>query len=417
MFDLDNWLEIFNTIKKNKLRTFLTGLSVAWGIFMLIILLGSGNGLKNGVASNFGDWSVNNVEFWGRRTSMAYNGLPNNRRIRLDERDLELVEKQLKGVNNITASINTTVNTSYGEETSTCNMQGIAPAYKDISGVRIKDGQGRFINDVDMKDRRKVIVINQRVKEVLFNNTNPIGKVIIANKLGFTVIGVYEGNDWGDEEKGYIPFTTAQYLFNKGWGFHDLIFDIKGIQTEEEYDAFEADLRSRLAKLHQFNPEDRRAIGIWNNLKNYLQTMGIFNGINFFVWFIGIGTLFAGIIGVSNIMLIAVRERTREFGIRKALGAKPFSILQLILMESIFITSVFGYIGMFLGILITEAVSSGMQAMGGNSDDMTMFKDPTVGVDVALGAVVILIIAGVLAGYFPARKALKITAVEAMRAE
>ncbi len=422
MFDFDNVIEIFHTIKKNKLRTFLTGFSVAWGIFMLIILLASGNGLKNGVMSNFGDRAKNSIEIWPRRTSMPYNGNPSNRRIRFDQKDFDMIDKHVKEAENLSASISTDTKASYGYEYSDCQFQGVYPIQSQIAGIKVKEGKGRFINDIDMKERRKVAVINKRLHEILFKKEDPIGKIITANGLNFKVIGIYEGSDWGDEKRAYIPFTTAQQLFSGGWGIGSLAFTVNGLETVEENEAFEVSLREKFGALHDFNPEDQRAIGIWNTLEEYIQTMGIFNGINLFVLVIGIFTLIAGIVGVSNIMLITVRERTKEFGIRKALGAKPSSILSLILMESILITSIFGYIGMVFGISISEAVNyfmemaaEGAQASGG--DDFSIFKNPTVDLSIAFGATALLVVAGVLAGYFPARKAVKITAVEAMRAE
>ncbi len=416
MFDQDNWIEIFHTISKNKLRTFLTGLSVAWGIFMLIILLAAGNGLKNGVMSNFGERATNSFQMWGRSTSMAYNGYPESRRINLDQKDFDLVEQQIKESEHISASISSYLMASYETESSNCNFEGVYPVYTKINGISIKDGQGRFINDIDLKEHRKVVVINQRMKEILFKNGDPIGKYILVNGLGFKVIGVYKGQEWGNEGKGYIPFTTAQQLYHQGWGLDDLSFTVKGLETKEENEIFEQNLRKKLAALHQFNPEDNRAIGIWSRLENYLQTIGIFNAITWFVLFVGTGTLIAGIVGVGNIMLITVRERTKEFGIRKALGAKSSSILRSILMESVLITSVFGYIGMVAGIAISELVNYIIESIPGE-EGMSVFKNPTVSIDIALGAVLTLIIAGVLAGYFPARRAVKITAIEAMRAE
>lgn len=418
MFDIDNWLEIFHTIRKNKLRTFLTGFSVSWGIFMLIILLASGNGLKNGVMSNFGDRAKNSVELWARRTSMPYKGNPSDRRIRLDQKDYDLINEQMRNVDNVSASVSTNMVTSYNYESSDCNFEGIYPVLAKVAGIKIKDNIGRFINDVDMKDRRKVAVINNRLKEILFKDENPLGKMITANGLNFKVVGIYEGSDWGDEKRAYIPFTTAQLLFNQGWGIGSLTFTVEGMKSEEEFKVFETELRRKLAGLHQFNPEDKRAIGMWNTLENYLQTMGIFNAINLFVLVIGVFTLLAGVVGVSNIMLITVRERTKEFGIRKALGAKPMAILQLVMMESVLITGIFGYIGMVMGIGLSEGLNFSLEnAMESGGDGMSIFKNPTVDLSVAFIATGLMIVAGVLAGYFPARKAVKITAVEAMRAE
>lgn len=414
MFDLDNWTEIFSTIKKNKLRTFLTGFSISWGIFMFCILLSAGNGLKNGVMANFGTRSVNSFQFWGRRTSLPYKGFPENRRINLDEKDLDLVKNQLPQTVDISGIIETNANVSYKTFNISCNFSGVNPDYMRINGIKIKDNQGRFINEMDTKDVRKVAVINQRIKDVLFQDENPVGKQIIVGGLGYTVIGVFEEDTWGNDEKAYIPFSTAQLLYNKGWGINDIAFTIQGLETEEENEVFEQQLREKLSALHIFDPEDTRSIGIWNQLENYLQTIGIFNGISVFIWIIGFGTLIAGVVSVSNIMLITVRERTREFGIRKALGAKPSSILGSILIESVVITSLFGYIGMFLGVGFGELVHSILE--NADTSEMTrIFRNPTVEVGVAIGAMCILIVSGVLAGYFPALKAVRISPVEAMK--
>jgi putative ABC transport system permease protein len=283
-----------------------------------------------------------------------------------------------------------------------------------LNGIRIKDEQGRFINAIDMKEFRKVAVINERLKEVLFKEENPVGKLFIAGGLSYHVVGVFEEKSWGEQEKAYIPLSTAQLLYNHNHGYHSISFTLQGLETEEQNEAFEETFRSKLAAVHSFSPEDKRAVGIWNQLQNYLQFLGIFNGISAFIWIIGIGTLIAGITGVSNIMLITVRERTKEIGIRKALGAKPSSILGSIVLESVFITSLFGYIGMFLGVGIGELANSIMQSPG-MEEASQMFQNPTIDVGIALGAMAVLIVSGLLAGYFPALKAVKISPVEAMR--
>jgi putative ABC transport system permease protein len=269
---------------------------------------------------------------------------------------------------------------------------------------------------MDMKEHRKVAVINQRVKEVLFQEDNPVGKQVIAGGLGYTIIGVFEEDSWGNNEKAYIPFSTAQLLYNKGWGVGNIAFTVKNLETKEENEAFEEELRGKLSGLHVFDPEDIRSVGIWNQLENYLETVGIFNGLSLFIWIIGIGTLIAGIVSISNIMLITVRERTREFGIRKALGAKPSSILGNILLESVFITALFGYVGMFLGVGLGELVNSGLKNAG-PEEISRIFQNPTVEVGIAVGAMCILILSGVIAGFFPALKAVRISPVEAMREE
>ncbi len=416
MFDLDNWAEIFSTIRKNKLRTFLTGFSISWGIFMFCILLCAGNGLRNGMVSGFGSRSVNSVQYWGRSTSKPYKGLRDNRPIKLDSKDVDLIRNQVPEADEITPMIFTDVATSYQINSTNCSFNGVSPEYQKINGIKIIDSQGRFINAIDIKEKRKVAVVNKRIREVLFNDEDPVGKMFIAGGLGYTVIGVFEEQSWGNDQKAYIPFSTAQMLYNGGWGIHDISFTVKNLTTEEENEAFEQDFRKKLSILHIYDPEDKRAIGIWNQLQNYLQFVGIFNGISAFIWIIGVGTLIAGIIGISNIMLITVRERTREIGIRKALGAKPSSILGNIIMESIFITSLFGYFGMFLGVGLGEIVST-ILASPGMEEISQAIKDPTIDVKVAFMAMIVLIISGLLAGYFPALKAVKISAVEAMKAE
>lgn len=417
MFDLDNWAEIFSTIRKNKTRTFLTGFSISWGIFMFCILLASGNGLRNGMMSNFGDRSTNSVQFWGRRTSVPFQGLPDGRQIKLDEKDLSLVKNQVPEAGIISRLIETSIaSASYETYSMSCSFAGVDVNYSAISGLKIKDNQGRFLNEIDLRENRKVAVINQRLKEVLFSKEDPVGKLFLADGIGYHVIGVFEEESWGDEAKAYIPVSTAQLLYRGGRGYDDIAFTLNGLTTESENETFEEEFREKLSVLHIYDPKDKRAVGIWNQLQNYLQFLGIFNGITAFIWIIGIGTLIAGIIGISNIMLITVRERTREIGIRKALGAKPSSILGNIIMESVFITSVFGYVGMFLGVGLGELVNTVLQSPG--MEEMSnVFKDPTIDVHIAVGAMLILMFSGLLAGYFPALKAVKISAVEAMRAE
>ena len=415
MFDIDNWQEIFSTIKKNKLRTFLTGFSVAWGIFMLIVLLASGNGLQNGVTEQFGSRAKNSMSIWTRPTSMPYKGNPKDRRILFDQKDFDLIS-QMAAVEHISPSVGYTFVASHQFESSECYFEGAAPSRSIIDGITILNNNGRFINDIDMKEQRKVAVINKRMRDVLFKNEDPVGKSFEANNIIFKVIGVYDADEWGSQSKAFLPFSTAQSLFGNGWNIGSIQLTTQGLNTIEANKAFEKELRTQLAALHQFDPQDERTIAIWNMLEHYLQTMGIFGAIRLFILIIGVGTLIAGVVGVSNIMLITVRERTREFGIRKALGATPLSILQLVLMESVLITSVFGYIGMVLGVGLSEGINFLMESAS-QGGEPSIFKNPTVNLSVAVGATVVMVIAGVIAGYFPARKAVKITAVEAMRAE
>lgn len=416
MFDIDNWAEIFSVIKKNKLRTFLTGFSISWGIFMFCILLSSGNGLKNGVMSNFGGRAVNSVQFWGRRTSVPYKGLPERRAIVLDQNDLDMLKERIPEADALSGMLYTDVSVNYATYNTNCQLVGVSPDYFGISGLKMNNDGGRFINEADMRDLRKVVVINNRLQKVLFQENDPIGKQIIAGGLGYTVVGVYVSEREGNNQTAYIPFTTAQLLYSNSWGIDDIAFTTKGLDTKEQNEAFQELLRGKLADLHVFDPKDERAVGIWDTAEQYMETQGIFNGISAFIWIIGVGTLIAGVISVSNIMLITVRERTREFGIRKALGAKPSSILGSIILESVCITSIFGYIGMFLGIGLGELINSALE--NAEASQMSfVFKNPTVEVSVAVGAMCILIVSGVIAGYYPAQKAVKISAVEAMREE
>jgi putative ABC transport system permease protein len=315
---------------------------------------------------------------------------------------------------NVSGSIYTDVNVSYKTFNTTCEFNGVNPDYREINAVKVVSG--RFINEMDMREHRKVAVINRRLSEALFQKDDPTGKLLIADSLAYTVIGVYKSDDMGNNQSAYIPFSTAQLLYNKGWGINDIVFTVKDLDTKQENEDFEQRLRQKLSILHTFDPSDRRSIGIWNRLENYLETMGIFNGISLFIWIIGSGTLIAGIISISNIMLITVRERTREFGIRKALGAKPSSILGSILMESAVITSIFGYFGMFMGVGLGELINSALENAEGSQISF-IFKNPTVDVKVAVGAMLVLIVAGIIAGLYPAIRAVRISPVEAMREE
>ncbi|GHT06053.1 ABC transporter permease [Bacteroidia bacterium] len=415
MFDRENWAEIFSTIKENKMRTFLTGFAVSWGIFMFCILLCAGNGLRNGMTGNFGNRSTNVVGFNGWATSMPYKGLADKRGVLLDEKDLEIV-KQMPEVDIVAPRVSASVSTVYGQFSSTCQFRGVAPEQSKINGITIIGSRGRWLNDLDLKEKRKVAVVNEHVRDALFKGEDPVGKQFMANKLAYTVIGVFKEDNWGNQEIAYIPITTAQVLHPNS--DHERVQNVnitlKNIDTKEKSEAFEQKLRATLARRHYFNPVDTRALNIWNRLTDYLQFLGIFNGISAFIWMIGIGTLIAGVIGTSNIMLITVRERTREIGIRKALGAKPKSILMSILMESVFIISVFGYVGMFLGITVGELAAS-ILAQPEMKQASRMFANPTIDLQVAFAAMLVLIVSGLVAGFFPAYNAVKISPVEAMR--
>jgi putative ABC transport system permease protein len=383
---------------------------------MFVILLATSNGVRNGIRIVFKSRSSNTIEVQGRFTSIPYQGLPDNRKVALAQKDYDLLNNRMEEKKYLSALIPTDVTFSYESNHANGQCIGIHPEYTEINSISIVDNQGRLINDMDINERRKVVVINKRLREVLYKNKNPEGEMLLINGLKFTIVGVFAEKALVDFEKAYIPFTTSQLLFNGGWGLQSLAFTVKNLDTNEKNENFNTRLINNLADIHRFDPNDRIAINLTNQLKIYLQTVGIINAIVIFIWVIGLGTLFAGMVGISNIMLIAVRERTREFGIRKALGATPASILQGIILESVCITTLFGYLGLFLGICVNGMFNSFLKN-NPNIAELAVFKNPTVNVEVAFGAMVVLVIAGVFAGYFPARQAVKIMPVEAMREE
>lgn len=419
MFDI--WQEIYSTIKRNKLRTFLTGFAVAWGIFMLIVLLGAGNGLINAFEQSASERAMNSIKIFPGWTTKPYDGLKEGRNIRLDNKDLD-ASARLFPDNIIIAGANlwqNDVNLSFGSEYVNLTLGGVFPNHTEVEAVKLYEG--RFINDVDMKERRKVIILHKLTAEILFGKShkNPIGQFVNANNIVYQVVGLY--NDKGDkgEKAAYIPFSTLQIIYNKGDKLGNIIMTTKNLPSEESNKEFEERYRKMMSANHRFDPSDNSAIWIWNRFTDYLRQQKSTSILNLSIWIIGLFTLLSGIVGVSNIMLITVKERTREFGIRKALGAKPVSILWLVIVESVFITTLFGYIGMIAGIGATEWMNAifGNQTMDAGMFSETVFLNPTVKIGTAINATLTLIIAGTLAGIFPARKAAMIRPIEALRAE
>lgn len=410
MFDPDKWQEILHTIKQNKLRTILTGFSVAWGIFMLIILLGSGNGLKNGVESQFRDEATNSIFIYNGRTSKLFNGLNKGRRIYPDNVDYNWMVNNLSELEKISASYSLYGDNriSYKSEYGDFNITGVHPAYDAIENLT--PVKGRFINQNDIHQRRKMAFIGLTVEETLFKNEYPIGKDIRINGISFKVAGVLDANnnDWENREV-YIPISTAQQIFSRSNDVQRIMLTTKDV-TAEESTALVNLLRSKLALEHNFAPDDERAVYIRNHLEQYMQFINVFRAIDLFIWIIGIGTIIAGIVGISNIMIIVVKERTSEFGVRKAIGATPGSILGLIIMESIVITTFAGYVGLVLGVGLLGLLSNVMPAND-------FFMNPQVNLVIAGSATALLIVSGTLAGLVPARKAAKIKPIVALRDE
>lgn len=404
---IDLWQEIYGTIKRNKLRTFLTGFAVAWGIFMLIVLLGAGNGIIHAFEQNASERALNSIRLGGGWTTKSYEGLKEGRRIQMDNKDLTATEKYFPD-NIITAGATLRqgdVNISFGQEYINISLMGVHPNY--VQSEAIKTATGRFINQNDIKERRKVIILHKKSAEILFkkSHTEPIGKFVNVGGVAYRVAGLYE--DQGDQSSvAFVPFSTLQTIYNKGDKLNNIIFTTKNLTSEEANEAFEKEYRKVIASNHRFDPEDESAIWIWNRFTQYIQTQNVAGLLRTAIWVIGIFTLLSGIVGVSNIMLITVKERTREFGIRKALGAKPLSILWLIIVESITITTFFGYIGMVAGIGVTEWMNSafGNQTADAGMFQARMFSDPTVDIGIAIQATLTLIVAGTLAGFFPAKR-------------
>ena len=416
MFDIDKWQEILATIRKNKMRTILTGFSVAWGIFMLMILLGSGNGLSNGVANNFRHNALNSVWIWSGSTTIPYKGLNTGRNIQFRNDDYEVM-KNVAGVETVSGRYFLGgTRFSYGKETGEYNTITCHPSL--IIAEKMEIIEGRFINDIDFMQYRKVVVIGKDIRDALFKDESPLGKYVKINNIPFLIVGVYVEPRSTRNRNAYMPVSTAQKVFNGTNRLHSFHITISG-ETTEESQQIEDRLRDTFSTKLKFDKEDKSAFGLHNNLNDYIRTMKVFYAIKIFIWFIGLGTLIAGIVGVSNIMLIVVKERTKEIGIRKALGASPSSVVGLILLESVLITAVAGYIGLVLGTGLMELINFAMEqsASGQVSDQPTTFLNPTVDLGVAVAATIMLILAGLIAGYVPARRAASIRPIVALRDE
>ncbi|MBL8010323.1 MAG: ABC transporter permease [Flavobacteriales bacterium] len=414
MFDREKWAEVLDSIGKNKLRAVLTGFAVFWGIFMLIILLGAGAGLRNGFSYNFRNTATNSIRIWGNETSKPWKGLPPNRAIALEDADIVALKNAIPGIQHISGQYSVWRGQSklqYGMSSGSYSIRGIQPAHQHLQHQRIISG--RFINEVDEVQERKVIVIAEDCRTELFKKEDPLHKWINVNGIPFEVVGLYAyetgGPERGQRSPVYIPLSAAQKVFNAKGIVDDITFSFADASIAGAKRAEQRAIHT-LARRHDFDPTDERALWVNNNVENVGTMSSIFNGITAFLWFVGIGSLIAGIVGVSNIMLIVVKERTREIGIRKALGATPANVVGQVLLESVFITGMAGWMGLVLGIFLMEGIAS---AVPGSE----FFRDPTIRIDVAITALIALIIAGALAGFIPARRAAAIRPIEALRDE
>jgi len=409
LFDFDNWQEIISTIKKNKLRTFLTGFSVAWGIFMLMILLGSGNGLQNGIEYQFKSDATNTLWLWNGTTTKPYKGMQAGRQINFTNEDYDFVKNMVPGVKEISARYFLWQNriVSYKKEYGSFDLLCVHPDMQVIENPTLTEG--RFLNEIDIQKNRKVAVIGLPVKKALFKNgENPLGELIKVNGVLFQVVGVFTDQYERDEQRIYLPISTTQMIFGGGNRIHNLTLTTD--LSPKESEQLEKNLREKLAQRHRFDKDDMGALYIGNRLKEYKQFQNLFLGIKIFVGIIGLFTIIAGIVGVSNIMIIVVNERTKEIGIRKAIGATPWSVILMIVLESVVITAMAGYIGLVAGIGLLELISANMPVT-------EFFRNPEVDFSVGVSATLILVLAGVIAGFFPALRAARIKPVLALKDE
>ena len=415
----DTITEIWSTARRNKLRTALTGFAVAWGIFMLIVLLGAGNGLINASMNNNSRFIANSMAIFGGTTSKPYKGLKEGRYVPLKDKDIATTETQfMENIDEVGARVSQPATTiSLGENYVSTTLEGVYPNHEQTDKMEMR--YGRFINHIDMKEKRKVLVLGDKQAEELTHNVESlVGKYLKVGAFAFRVVGIYKEKQ-NSSASAYTAYTTLQTVYGKSNQPERIVFTFHGLNTEKANEDFEKEYRAKLNTAHQADPEDESALWIWNRYTQNLQMetgMGI---IRTALWIVGLFTLLSGIVGVSNIMLITVKERTREFGIRKAIGAKPWSILKLIIVESVIITTFFGYIGMVLGVAANEYMDAtlGHDVIDTGLFKTTMFVNPTVGLDVCIEATMVMVIAGTLAGLVPALKASRIRPIEALRAE
>lgn len=412
--------EILDALRANRLRSFLTGFAIVWGIFMLILLLAAGNGFKNGMESNFFYMAKNTVMLYPGRTTMPYAGFQKGRQLNFKAEDIDYMEMEIRRIAKVeqyTPIFNIWNDTlTYKRENDVSSLCGVRPGYEVMRSLSIE--RGRFLNEVDERNHNKVVLIHPKTEKNLFKGEDGVGKFININNIPFKVVGIYTEKSESWRPDVYIPFSTSQMIFNPSGLITDISFSVAGVDTKEKSEALQDQLRQILARRLNFDPNDKEAVWIRDNVSNSMQSASIFSAIVFFIWIIGIGTLVAGIVGVGNIMLITIKERTKEFGIRKTLGATPASILKSVIFESLIITVSFGYIGLFLGIVLSETVSKIMESMPKSGDrEFTIFMNPTIDLSIAITALIILVIAGTLAGYIPARKAVKIKPIVALQAK
>ncbi len=410
--DLDKWQEIFDSLQRHKLRTFLTALAVWWGIFMLVILLGAGNGLRNSAEADFGDRAKNRLYMWTYKTSIPYKGLPAGRFIEFNQNDYELLEDR-KGddFNHVSGQywMRGEFFTTYKNKSRSYNIQCVYPDHLHIEKPQLTDG--RFINKVDIDERRKVAVIGTAVAKEFFGEIEkPLDKYIKIKGIEYQVVGVFTKERFRDTERIYLPISTAQQIDGTDH-LGNLVVDLN-VETVEESKVAEDKIRADLAAYHKFDPKDEMAVGMWNSVEGAQDAKVMLRFIFIFIWLVGIGSIIAGVIGVSNIMLIIVKERTKEIGVRKALGATPGSIISMIVYEAVFLTSLAGYLGLACGLGVVFGIQKIIEI---NDIEAEFFKNPEVDPATIMAAMFILVASGVISGLIPALQAVRINPVIAMK--
>jgi len=406
--DVDKWQEIFNSIRRHKLRTALTAFGVAWGIFMLVLLLGAINGLQNSFEHDFRDDAINSLWIYRGVTSMEFNGLNKGRPVRFDNSDFDYLQNQFPEIEDLTGRFYLSGDqlVKYGQSVHSFNVRSVHPGHKILENTQIING--RYLNDLDLDETRKVAVIGKLVKEKLFEEESAVGKELNIGGTIYKVIGVFfdSGGEW-EMKNIYIPISTAQKVYGDGKTIHQLMVS-GGDLDLDQMTALEEGIRNGMAQRKQFDPADRRAIRINNRAKDYAQFSSLFDAFAIITWIVGIFSIIAGVIGVSNIMLIIVKDRTKEIGIRKAIGATPGSIISMIIQEAVLITGIAGYLGMLLGVFFIFLVSD---------VESDFFRHPEVNLWIIISATIVLVIAGALAGLIPAIKAANINPVSAIKSE
>lgn len=415
MFDL--FKELLSTASRNRLRTALTGFAVAWGILILIVLLGAGNGLINAMESNMDGAVTNSIQVWGGATSKPYDGLPEGRRTQLNDGDATATKAAFEeNVDDVAGTVSLGGATFNGttEYITGQSLAGVRPEYINI--YKEKLAAGRFIDQIDITGKRKVVVISQTQARDLGIG---VGDYVAVDKIKYKVVGIIatEGNDSGDE--AYVPFTTFKAIYPRGDKIETLTFTFHGLSTEAQHEAFETAYKRSINRRHRAAPDDESTVWLYNRYTSHMTMEKGSGYIRLFLWIVGLFTLLSGVVGVSNIMLITVKERTREFGIRKAIGCKPAELLRMIVAESVVMTSIFGYIGMLLGIAACEYMDAtlGHEVIDTGLFQTTMFVNPTVGLATCIEATAVMIVAGTLAGLIPAWKAARVRPIEALAAE